>query len=276
MSSRSDLIKQFVKYTKTQITKHNYDIADDNIRIMSLNVHLLTDIYDKDNLTAIVDIINKYNPHILCLTECVLFKNKKPHFIKEMNNIGYDHIIMCNPIYGINVICSKIPIMSHNVIKLIADPIKKQNRYAIMCNISDINIICAHLDAYDETEETRLSQITSIYNQMPNDCILVGDLNSLNRFDYNDSEWATILKNDIVRNVISHTKVSDYISLKGFIDCVEKYDTCHMITVWSMRRIDYVYKSNAFVHKIKKCFVVPSLCSDHYPIFIDIKLRSVS
>ncbi len=151
------------------------------------------------------------------------------------------------------------------------------NRYSLYCNIKinnkDIDIVTTHLDVFDETEETRLKQIQEIIDKYGNDIILLGDFNSLQKRDYSEDYWDKITNDDKIRSVISQTKVTDYLKSIKMKDCYTKlHKNEPIISVWSMRRVDYIFMNKKTKYDVINCFIYPSLASDHLPLVVDIKI----
>ncbi len=184
---------------------------------------------------------------------------------------------MCNPKYGVNVLASKFKILSHSILSLSKDPIKMQSRYAlhtdVLINKKKISIVLTHLDIYDETENTRHKQICEILNKWDEIDIIMGDLNSLRKDDYTQDEWSVIKNDDKKRCVIMKHKVTSEIE-KKFTDSFILLDSLPpKVSVWSNRRVDYIYVNNKFDNKLVGSYMYPTLVSDHYPIYIDIAMN---
>lgn len=275
---RTRLINLFKDYVHDNIIKSKNTKLDDHIRISTFNVHLWKNYDGKENYANIIKTIGEIDADIIGLQEALFFsKQSKDIFIKNMMDLGYAHIKICNPTYCINVIASKYPIKNTKIISLIKDPIKKQSRYCIICEIiiqqKIITVTCTHLDVYDDTENTRfeqIKQITSYLNKKEN-VVLIGDLNSVNPKDYTNEEWDNIVKNDSNRDVETQTKVTDHLKKCIYIDCFE-LSKCSRpsVTTWSMRRVDYILCSAKNNFAVNGCFIVPTLCSDHFPIVAEI------
>lgn len=100
----------------------------------------------------------------------------------------------------------------------------------------------------------------------------MGDLNCLRRNDYNNEKYNIIVELDKQRNIETKTLVTDLIESREFIDSFVKIDKIPpTISVWSCRRIDYVYLGILFPYQVVNSVTVSSSASDHLPIYIDIK-----
>lgn len=275
--SRSQLQETFKIYTNENIT--TFKSKKNSLRIMQFNVHIWKDYLNVDSMDKIFDLIKISNSDIVGINEGLFFSNSTKNKIKEyIKDLGYDYFIECNGKYGINLILSKFPIIFKKIISLGKDPIHLENRYAVNVTINistnkNINILLTHLDVWDESEETRLNQIKLILNQIDSTYLLIGDFNSLRKSDYSGQEWNNLKEDSLLRNVEIQNKVTKFVESNNFVDCFVKINkNPPKVSVWSMRRVDYIYVGTAFPYNIIDCDVYPTLVSDHYPIYVDIKI----
>lgn len=272
--NKTDLVKLFNNIIESPINGK----SNDCLRVATYNVNMWKNAELKNNITAIFNTINNIQADIICLNEALFFNNNKftlSMFDKKMKELGYAHIICCNN-YGINIVASKFPIDYNEIINLGKDPIKKQNRYCVYCKILGFDIYSLHLDVYDESENTRLLQIKKIINKIknPEKTIILGDFNSLSKKDYTNIEWNLLCNDDIKRGVVTQTKVTDELENNNFIDSFHILNKIPpKVTVWSMRRVDYIYLNKNFGNSINNCFTYQTLSSDHFPIIMDIKYK---
>jgi len=275
----SDLIEKYCDYVKCLSTFKKKKL--EHVRISTYNVNLWKNYLSKSNFDALLNTIIDINADIMCLNEALFSGDLKNKFINKMHTAGYQFIKMCNDKYGINIIMSKYEIISSKIILLKKDKTTKYGiqRYALLCDVKINNIIIkilsTHLDVFDNTEQTRLSQIMQIIDHIDDDTIIVGDLNSLHKNDYTDDGWLAICNVDKERNVETRTFVTEYLTKNDFKDVFHLKQTKlnSLTTVWSMRRVDYMLiRPTFFLHKIKKCQVYPSIASDHLSLSIDIKI----
>jgi endonuclease/exonuclease/phosphatase family metal-dependent hydrolase len=247
------------------------------VRILTFNVHMWKDYNNKNKYSEILDVIEESGADIVGLQEALLFdKNISLKFKKDFEKLGYTYQVVCNEKHGINMLFSKREILSTQIIKLKVDPIRKQSRYAILANIKlsnskTINLVVTHLDVYDESEQTRLDQIKQILDTIPTNSIIMGDLNSLRFKDYNEDEWNKIVMHDRKRGVESKTLLTEYLESNGFIEGAEFCNKITNMTVWAMRRVDYIYVHKTFEHTIIGYNTYPTLTSDHYPVYVDLE-----
>jgi endonuclease/exonuclease/phosphatase family metal-dependent hydrolase len=274
MSSVKELIEKFKVYTTQLSTTFKHEEKPEKaLRIMSFNVQLWSDCDKNNNINKVFDTIEIVNPDIICFQEALLGRCVTLNILqRNLKKAGYLYFELCNN-YGINIIASKYEIASSSILRL--NSTVKINRYAMCCsfiiNNKKIKIVTTHLDLYDETEEVRLKQIKQIIEEYGTDVILVGDFNSLQRSDYSNEYWNDIVNDDKKRDVTSQTKVTDYLDSVGMVDSYTKLNkNLPVISVWSMRRVDYIFMDKNTKYNVINCFIFPSLASDHMPIVADI------
>lgn len=280
MLSKKNLQKLFKIHTATvQKEKQNFPKKEGKIRIMTFNVHNWQNYEGVNSMDSIFCVIFNSGADVVGINEGLYFgKTTKNKVYEYATLLGYKYIIESNRTYGINLLLSKYPVISHKLIPLGKDPICNENRYAIKATIcvenTNINILLTHLDVWDETEETRLNQTKIIFREIDSSYILMGDLNSLRKADYDKEEWKTMTEESIFRQIEIQHKVTKFIENNKFIDCFIKINKiCPKVSVWSMRRVDYIYIGNNFPHNLLNCDIFPTIASDHYPIFIDIDFK---
>lgn len=274
---KKKLFEMFVKYTTEH--KHDFEEKQKNIiRIMTFNVHCWKNMYNKDTTVQIFSLLEESNADIICLEEALFFEKKiKEKIFKNCNELGYKYIIPANERYGINLLLSKHPIIEHSIIILEKSNIDNHYRYAIKAHISINNkilkIVGTHLDICDETESLRLRQIKKIVHETDDEFLILGDLNSLRKCDYDEKHLEFINKSNELRDIKTVYLVTDFLKLCCFKDSFSFLGNFPIISVWSCRRVDYIYVGNGFNHKIKSSNIYPTLVSDHYPVYCDIKLK---
>lgn len=272
MYSKNQLVQQYKKYINDN--KNNFD-AKNGLRILSYNVQLFKDIYQSLSFNKLNKLIDDSNSDIIILYEALFLKNYKTIFEEMIKKTKYVHIKYCNDKFGINILLSKYPITKCKILQLVKDPIKNMSRYAIIATITVgdklIKIAGCHLDVFDESEQTRKTQIEQVLNELDDEYILFGDLNSLRKKDYDDNEWNNLIKDCKLRNTEAYTLVTDFIEKNYFIDSWNLIDKqSPKITVWSMRRVDYIYVGKNFKYSINNCNLLFTDSSDHLPLYIDI------
>jgi endonuclease/exonuclease/phosphatase family metal-dependent hydrolase len=280
MTSKRELIEKYKLHVQS-LDSPNYKLKKSHIKIATYNVQCWNNIDGRKSYNDILQVINGINANVIGLTEALFLKRTArtlTEFKNDVKMLGYEYVCECNSTYGINVILSRHEIISHEVIQLEKDTINFQNRYALLCTVSignhNVKFCLTHLDVYDETEQTRLKQIGKIMKNIDVDTILMGDFNSLNSDDYDDNMWRTIVKNgkkrsvDIVTHVLDLIKQNDYNDMYNIVHG----DKLNIVSVWSNVRVDYIFKHHDCKHKVKQCYFVKSLESDHLPLVAHIRL----
>lgn len=240
-------------------------------RIMTYNVHGFMDIKYKNQLKSIIDVIAQIKPDILVLEE-VFFRKRNEIItddklvdIMRANKLPHYAFSLC----GINAVFSKYPFTYHEI-DLGKDHIKRVKRNALVCDFSSVIVVGAHFDVFDETGMTRAHQIGLVLRELGicknKRCIVTGDFNSLRMADYSVDEWANLVKNDLERGVNTVEDIVPILEGVGFRDSFSHCGKSLKVSVWSNRRVDYVYGLNIdFVY----CSELRVAFSDHYPVYAD-------
>ena len=280
--NKEALIKKFHQYIIKHQTVFSETLEPDTIRIMTFNVNnwqsvCLSNINSSDIIKEVFNMISESNADIIGLNEAMFFSVKsRKDFDMFQQKSKFKYVAMCNDKYGINIILSVYPITYKKIINLGPDPIKKLTRYALKCSFDihktkNLKLILTHLDAFDETEDTRLKQITKIISEIDSEYLIMGDFNSLRIKDYNNTKWNKIIDANKVRNVITQTKVTEYIESHDFMDSFILSDKdAPQISCWSMRRVDYIFVGKDFPHKVLDSNIHLTDLSDHFPIYVDL------
>lgn len=279
MLSKKQLVNKYIGYHEKlkNVNKINLKKNRNTMRIMTYNIHMWYDCFDKTNVKNICDIIFSSKADIIGLQE-IMF-NKRTIQIKKFIEIakenGYEYYRFCD-VDGTNCLLSKYPVIESKVYSLEKDSVENQNRYAIIgkikINKKILNIIVTHLDVFDETGETRKKQAHQIIDKLNinENYILLGDFNSLKQDDYEEKQWINIVKDDNKRGVDTICDTIPIFEKNNFVDCFSKKSCEHYNnTVWSNRRVDYIMVKQNNI-KIDKCFVLHATESDHCPVVMDI------
>jgi len=246
------------------------------LSLCTFNVHFFTSRNNINTFNEIFNDIQQINADIVVLEEAIFSSTfKKNCFFEKSHQIGYKYIKMCCDI-GVNIVLSKKQIDNVKIMKIGKD--KGGDRYAIYCYLNyhgkELEIIGCHLDVFDDTENTRLEQMKLIMaNSKKENTIILGDFNSLRQNDYSSLEWQDMVRIDKERNVESQTKLINYIESLGFIDSfVLGNEPTPKNTVWSKRRVDYIYIKSNLIKNIKSN-VYETYSSDHFPVSCAIELK---
>lgn len=249
------------------------------LRISTYNVHDFTDRARKNTFDMIIKNIKLINPDILILEEVYLFRKNSANITKLI-----DHMKKIGLIYHsfgsteINAVFSRYEFKSDEI-DLGKDTIKRVNRYAQICNFEELQLVVVgtHLDVFDETGTIRKNQIIKILNRIKietkdnnESVIIAGDFNSLRRDDYADTEWKYLTDNDKLRKVKTIEDVVPIIEKNGYVDSFAMCDKTIVNSVWSGRRVDYIYGYDVIFSDSN---IFRNTASDHYPIYADIELN---
>jgi len=152
-------------------------------------------------------------------------------------------------------------------------------------HLGEFRIYNTHLDVWDQSETTRLSQVKQIDALIKRDLeqyrfdgpvILFGDFNALHPSSYVDPlHWEWILKQDEARKVQTKTSAMSFLINSGWADLAQPSPP--PVTTWSMRRIDYVLMRTEMAHLLEgyriRLWHHLDTASDHLPIGMDLTLR---
>ncbi len=234
------------------------------IRVATFNIHKLE---DSESIKDILD--------ANCIDICGL--QEVPGIKRLQNVMGNDWECLFDygyPKYGTGLIYrrgkfSHEKIMTHT---LKGTPGKKTAFEVWLSKTNKpkeiIRIIVTHLD--HKTENQRMKELEVLQKIMPSEPhILLGDLNSLTRSDYTNTEWQRIsevrAKNDWEG---PKTNVTSTLSQLGYIDVLSLsktvVPTCRFDT-----RVDYIYVWGSIPYH--RSFVLDSKgVSDHKIVVVDI------
>lgn len=278
MSSRKDLLQTFDTYIKTNPTA--FVPKSTHIRVMTWNVQMFKDYNQNFRMNDMFALLVSSDADAVFLCEALFKSDYRQKFDMYVKTTTFKYVEFANTKYGINLILSKYPIVKKQIITLPKDPIKNQSRYgiAVSIKINDtanlLKIVGTHLDVYDETENTRKQQIDLIMKMIDHEYIILGDFNSLRQLDYSKHIWDCIVSDDFIRHVNTQTQVTHSVESNGWVDsfvkCTKPPPT---VSVWSMRRVDYIYIGQHTPHKIVDTNIHVTNISDHLPIYVDLIVK---
>lgn len=222
----------------------NHFTNKEHFRLLTFNVEGFKRYSD------VMKVLRESNADIIGLNEALFFDNDlRSRFFSDVNEMGYTHHMMCNA-YGINVIVSKHAIVKKSVIRLLKDPIKKRNRYAIAVHVEVdskiLKLALTHLDPFDRTDETKYMQLCEIMMHIDDSYVLMGDFNLSPRSEL-------------------YTAVT-----RSFHDSFPLLRRERPITSWIMTQLDFIFVGDSFEHHIvdSQCHI--SDASDHCAVYVDV------
>lgn len=270
--------KTFVRDSKKYGNKKNSIIplkTNNFIRIFSYNVHYWTDI-TSNNITHkyILEKIKFLNPNILGLQEVLIPQDGNKDVSSSLGWTIKDVFKELLDEYKIETIgvsdtsCSKgtrfgnLLASKNNVstVERIIFNTVGEKRGAIMGIVEGILFIVVHLDVWDNSGKTRRKQLVELFNFIDKrydknmEMIMVGDFNCLQRKDYEDNS-----------NISGDFETIRVINEYGFEDIFNELN----YTVWSGRRVDYIFVKNFYREIIGKYVYYDDL-SDHFSLILDI------
>lgn len=253
-------------------------------RVSSYNVHGWRDPMENWNQDNILKNIILTNSDIVCMQEFI-YSNE------VINKLKKYYPYYCY--YGDLSIFSKYKIMNKNHITLGRDNFYFIQRYLLCIEVKinnrNIHILNTHLDVFDLTEDMRFKQINLILTQIkniesnnPKDLILLmGDFNSINKDDYTKDYFNKILMKH-PKHIPSDKNMRVIKEIEKYMYDTKKIDANsimrnvkNQITVWSMRRVDYIFINKNTI-KLNHYINVSDNSSDHYLIYNDIDITSIN
>jgi len=255
-------------------TEQIFPKKEGTLRVMTYNVHSFTNRQHQHKIEQIISLIKKINPDILGLQEVndiIPPYSSHSYFSEKMIDFGYQVHYSKN---RTNMVLSKYPFTCVEI-NLSPDKFIRERRNGLICNFPnfpDFQFALTHFDVFDNTGITRKNQAKLlIQNITTKRSIIAGDLNSLRRNDYTDEEFDQIVKADHNRNVVTVFDAIPIIESNGWVDSFHNQSPPN-ISVWSKRRVDYVFCKN--VPSIYSD-VVHRTFSDHYPVYADVELEQI-
>ena len=275
---------------------------DGLLRLMTYNVHFWMDPYIRGGNPEIkplhheiLNMILKLNPDVVVLQEVTLdgneFTPKLPDFkeqlIEACAKMGYKYTVWQpliptkgDSMFG-NMIISKFPLQDTKHIYTI-DEKNEEKRGYINVKVAGISLYGTHLDVWDETEKSRMSEMGELVDAMNKDTnanvVLLGDLNAARKQDHlyevnGKTAWKLLVADDRARlSFDTPTGTLDMLASNGYTDCFtwSKIAT-PKYTVWSGKVVDFIMLKKSWNLPIAGCYPYYDGTSDHIPLIIDIK-----
>jgi endonuclease/exonuclease/phosphatase family metal-dependent hydrolase len=246
-----------------------------SLRIMTYNVHGFRDQMHGKKYIEIIDTIGAIDPDVLVIEGVFVYKPNEACTADELASVLKRFRLRYSGFSttGINAVFSKQPFTAVEL-DLQRDPVKRLPRNALVCRFKKQNLVVVgtHFDVFDESGSHRKKQIAMILDHLKEKhsderCIVTGDFNSLKRSDYTDEEWKNIEELDRARRVTTGTDAVPLIEKEDFVDSFDSCNESIKVSVWSGRRVDYIFGKNIeFVQSSE----YRTTYSDHYPIYADI------
>jgi exodeoxyribonuclease III len=256
------------------------------MKILALNI--FEGCSDDDRLQKIITFVNKQSPEILLLSEANGWEvnnfGRIRKFMKE-TNFKFFHFSKSNS--GFNLI-----VFSKEKIKV--NSISKGFMHSlIIIKLNNLVIFFTHLNP--SNEDSRLKEIKIILEKIKeyDQCLLIGDLNSLSPLDVYDEKKILGESNTIKLKKFGVDKlrydVQEEILKSGMIDGVKLFSKIFEYTVptefnrdknhFTKLRLDYIYISSNLKDNLKSAIIIrnkiTNQLSDHFPLFIELQKNLV-
>ena len=167
------------------------------------------------------------------------------------------------------------------------DQVRSVIHVPIMVDGNVVNILATHLDVFDPSGVVRELQIRSVDRFVGilglTNVFLCGDLNLINVNNYGPDQMARIRRNDELRlKRVPYYGEYELLEKLGYKDSFEmqnvpaknkSFTLAPALSVWSLRRVDYVLGKLCDAVKIDRAYVYYSVASDHLPIIVDFGVK---
>lgn len=262
------------------------------IRIMTYNVHGFNSKDWKDTTDDIYSQIQIINPDIFGIQEMHLGcpdRYTMLKFSERFESMGYK--IKFSKCF-VNMLGSKYDFESDEIcigseqglmhrcaiignhFQFPVHSVDQDDTKSIIEDKSKLVVATTHLEVNDKMGHLREQQMQKIIDKInqiddeSNPKLIIGDFNSLRKCDYSDVVWDQIVDIDKRRGVETIEDAIPCIEKAGYHDSfIAAKIPVPSITVWTNRRVDYIYLKH--VH-VDEAFVVNTGLSDHYPVVSDI------
>ncbi len=228
---------------------------------------------------SVAEAILEIDADIIGLQEAVISR------LPETLSNKYAHIVACEaPKDFGNMILSRYPIRSSTSLSLPSPQAPRSPRCAVSAlvqtPIGPLLVANTQLDVFDESAQTRMSQLTQIgrwlneQQKVETRQILMGDFNALRRDEISPWHRRRIERLDYLRGVQTKYREIPLLESYGFRDSfVQAGLHAPTSTVWSGRRVDYIF-SRDFPLRQSGAYLYFTDASDHIPLVVDVSANA--
>jgi len=262
------------------------------MRVMQLNVRGWTSAHGHSNVREVAEMIKRVDADVVTLCE-----------VHDRDTVQSDAV--GQKMLGVNVLdylAEQTGLIHHafhsdgsqfgnaimSLFPFAVPPVAHEIRSGSVLVIGDIQwhreyepLCIGAVRLHHTSEALRLEQLDAVFTAMSGANpahVLLGTLNALRKEDYSELEWQA-LEEDYMYHVFGDFQANpqgDVLAkLEGasYNDAYLKCGRGPMSTYrWRDVRYDYAMSSADFSHKIRLCRRVDSDASDHFALFVDIKL----
>lgn len=230
----------------------------------------------KNHITSVINIIKGEMPDILVLNEAG-WLNNEPHTLEGLSaRLSLPYFFFAKSTESVNDVAlfSRFQLKNAQLVR----GLQNAGIVAVVkTEFGNLSIAGVHLAS--NTEDTRLTEITSVISQQKN-ClykVILGDLNSISPED--------IVEDENLQEIPEpRSEVVEYIGKAGYLDAAVITQKQQISTVPMTRdngveyhdlRLDYIFLSNSLANQKIDYNVVDNevsrTCSDHFPIVVRIQ-----
>lgn len=271
-----------MSFNTNPIIVHDIPIkSEKTIRVMTYNVHGFNSKDWKDTTEDIFSQLKIINPDIFGIQEIHLGcpdRQTINEYKETFERMGYK--IKFSQCF-VNVVGSKYDFDVEELDIGIGTGILRRcaligKNFQITNNVDNNLIVCTtHLEVSDKMAHLRTTQIQSILSKInaqssAGKVLIIGDFNSLRKNDYDKNQWNEIVLIDKKRGVKTIQDVIPIIENYQYVDSfVSHKSIIPSVTVWTDRRVDYIYTKNI---NVNNTFLINTGLSDHYPVIADVSI----
>lgn len=239
-------------------------------------------------LLQVIEVVKRETPDYLVLNEANGFEKDNNKILKEFAKLTgfpyFDLALWNNDIYHI-AIFSKYPLKKVYKIK----PVERTYIVSLIDSpLGELSIVALHLSP--KSEDIRLKEIHFIidFQKKFTKSFLMGDLNSISRFDRHSPDFAASFNEKQKKKFTSRGKIRfdviDTVNSAGYIDTAVAFSKNKESTVptaanqdiahaGTKLRLDYIFVSKSLEPNLKDYSVIKNdlanSASDHYPVAIE-------
>jgi endonuclease/exonuclease/phosphatase family metal-dependent hydrolase len=265
----------------------------DAVRLVCFNVHNgFADASDrKCTFAQTIEWLRGQAPDVVCFQEVSWRFVSQAHVEKEIRTkLGLQHIVYgyAATLYGVffgQMTCSRFPIAHEENLALKPDPMEGEGRSALITQLTldsgaTLTVLNTHLDAWDDTDKTRLAQAKQILAHVkkmrktaPHTAVLlVGDFNSVRAEDLD------LTAEDFEEQAREHLVLNHLMAKGGAQDVFDRLG----VRAENPRprgnpwRIDFAWllPPHDAIQVTAARFAAEAKMSDHFPIVTNLLVRA--
>lgn len=241
-----------------------------HVRVVTWNVQSWTDVHHQDTFQDMVKLLSeRLDADVLCLQEVVWDDRAEQHFKENGYRLIGFHKAKESYDHGNAILARQNVRMVLTAVINLPEGIGEQ-RCAVVANLVDdegvplVQIVCLHLDVYDNTGTTRAREVEAILSTLKamekqsgqvDETVLLGDFNAVRKENYHPREWHRMGRPNQVFDLLSDWFV---------------HKPAPPFTVWSGLVVDHVVLGPEWKKYRTRLSPLFTPLSDHLPLVFDI------